>query len=137
MNSTPHNALFVTLQEKSSRRSLCCLAKPESYLSTYWGLKEASWQPIKSRKRYVVLAVKLFRPFAFVVLLSSRCLPLFLFAGPQNGRRRKLASPSLGESLHTFAEHHAEKINSYQLSGRWLAATAVRLATAIFLTAVQ
>lgn len=123
-------------EQHSSQCSLCYSARKVSQaiplLSCWtwklpfnqWGLKEASWQPIKSRKHYVVLPVncplKLFQPFASVVLLSSQCLPLFLFPGPERAAQEARFT-SLGELLHTFAEHHAEKINSSQLGGRWLA----------------
>lgn len=41
--------------------------------------------------------LKLFQPFAFVVLLSSQCLPLFLFPGPERAAQEaRLTSLGVG-----------------------------------------
>lgn len=79
--------------------------------------------------------LKLFQPFAFVVLLSSPCLPLFLFPSPERAAQEARLT-SLAVAAHVSRTTHRE--NEF-IRTQWQVAhcSAVHLATAIFLTAVQ
>lgn len=78
--------------------------------------------------------LKLFQPFAFVVLLSSPCLPLFLFPSPERAAQEACLT-SLAVAAHVSRTHRENEF----IPTQWQVAhcSAVRLATAIFLTAVQ
>lgn len=134
------SAFFVTHQKNKKMNKLFVqLWNQKATFEGMGGKRKPEEQPINRQEAQCCsacgCALKLFQPFAFVVLLSSPRFLLFLFSCPekaaQEARRTSLA-------VDAHVSRTARRLNEFALS-QWqvVGSIAARLATAIFLTAVQ